>query len=102
MGADIHAKHAREAAQKAIREADRVEAAARSVRTEGYGGPAQPSPTIARCHSPVAGYTDLEIGGFAQMPILPERSYSSAGANDQADRGAGDHALQGVHPNEER
>src|SRR5689334_13292415 len=67
-------------------------------RTGLAGGRVQslqdPSEFAARCHSPVAGYTDLEIGGFAQMPILPERSYSAAGANDQADRGAGDHALQ--------
>jgi len=40
---------AREAAQKAIREADRAEAEAWSIRMEGYGGPAQPSPTIAQC-----------------------------------------------------
>jgi hypothetical protein len=42
MGADIHAKAARETAQKAIREADRAEAEAWSIRMEGYGGPAQP------------------------------------------------------------
>jgi len=36
-------------AQKAIREADRAEAEAWSIRMEGYGGPAQPSPTIAQC-----------------------------------------------------
>jgi hypothetical protein len=49
MGAEINAKHAREEAQKAAREADRAEAHAWSVRMEGYGGPAQPSPTIAQC-----------------------------------------------------
>jgi hypothetical protein len=48
MGADVHAKAAREIAQKAIREADRA-ADAWSVRMVGYGGPAQPSPTIAQC-----------------------------------------------------
>jgi hypothetical protein len=49
MGADVHAKAAREIAQKAIRKADRAEADAWSVRMVGYGGPAQPSPTIAQC-----------------------------------------------------
>ena len=44
MGAKMHAEHAREAAVKAVREADRAEAAAWSVRMEGYGGPAQGKP----------------------------------------------------------
>src|SRR2546421_8386986 len=48
-GAEIRAKGAREAARKAAREADRAEAEAWSVRMEGYGGPAQPSPTIGQC-----------------------------------------------------
>ena len=49
MGADIRAKAAREAAQTAIQEADRAQAEAWSVRMEGYGEPAQPSPTLAQC-----------------------------------------------------
>ena len=49
MGAEIHARHAREEARKAAREADRAEARAWSLRMEGYGGPAQPSPTIGQC-----------------------------------------------------
>ena len=49
MGDDIHATAARKAAQKAIREADRAEAEAWSLRMEGYGGLAQPSPTIDQC-----------------------------------------------------
>jgi hypothetical protein len=49
MGAEIHARHAREAAQKAAREADRADAHAWSLRMEGYGGPEQPSPTIGQC-----------------------------------------------------
>jgi hypothetical protein len=47
-GANIRADGARERAQQAIREADRAEAYAWSIRMEGYGGPAQPSPTIGR------------------------------------------------------
>ena len=49
QAANIRAEGAREAAKKAIREADRAEAEAWSVRMEGYGSPAQPSPTIGQC-----------------------------------------------------
>ena len=98
MGAEIRAQGARKAAQKANREADRAEAEAWSIRMEGYGGPAQPSPTIGQClnggtglargrmqslqdtgepaagrHPPAAGYADLEAGGLAEMPVLSER-----------------------------
>jgi hypothetical protein len=38
-------RYAREEAAKAIRSADRAEAEAWSIQMEGYGGPAQPSPT---------------------------------------------------------
>src|SRR5260370_37481658 len=48
-GAKIHADGARERAKQAVREADRAEAEAWSIRMEGYGGPAQPSPTIGEC-----------------------------------------------------
>ena len=47
-GAKIRAEGARKRAAEAIREADRVEAEAWSIQMEGYGGPAQPSPTIAQ------------------------------------------------------
>jgi hypothetical protein len=49
IGANIRAEGAKQAAKKAIREADRAEAEAWSIRMEGYGGPAQPSPTIGQC-----------------------------------------------------
>jgi hypothetical protein len=50
IGAKIRAQGAREAAQKVIREADSAEAEeAWPIQMEGYGGPAQPSPTIAQC-----------------------------------------------------
>src|SRR5258706_14886750 len=48
-GAKIHADNARLAATRAIREADRAEAEAWSIRMEGFGGPAQPPPTIGQC-----------------------------------------------------
>ena len=47
--AKIRAEGAREEAAQAIRKADRAETEAWSIRMEGYGGPAQPSPTIAHC-----------------------------------------------------
>ena len=49
IGAKIRAEDARQAAQKASREADRAEAEAWSIQMEGYCGPAQPSPTIGQC-----------------------------------------------------
>src|SRR5262249_41358912 len=58
-GANIRAQEARQAAEKAMREADRAEAENWSIRMEGYGGPAQPSPTIAQCLS--GGYGFLEV-----------------------------------------
>jgi len=48
-GAKIRAEGARERAKQAVRDADRAEAEAWSIRMEGYGGPAQPSPTIGQC-----------------------------------------------------
>src|SRR6476659_10789770 len=59
-GAKIHADNARAAATKAIREADRAEAEAWSIRMEGFGGPAQPSPTIAQCLNGGLGWLEVE------------------------------------------
>jgi hypothetical protein len=59
MGAKIRAQGAREAAKKAAREAHRAEAEAWSLQMEGYGGPAQPSPTIGQCLN--GGYSYLEV-----------------------------------------
>ncbi|WP_345946957.1 hypothetical protein [Bradyrhizobium sp. 197] len=51
MGAKIRAEGARQRAQQAVREADRAEAEAWSVRMEGYVGPAQLNrPGIAGGH----------------------------------------------------
>jgi hypothetical protein len=58
-GANIRAQGARERAKQAIREADRTEAEAWSIRMEGYGGPAQPSPTITQCLN--GGYGWLQV-----------------------------------------
>ena len=59
MGAKMRAETARQEARKAARAADRAEAEAWSMRMEGYGGPAQPSPTIGQCLN--GGYGWLEI-----------------------------------------
>jgi len=59
LGAKMRAKGAREAAKKAAREADRAEAEAWSIQMEGYGGPAQPSPTIGQCIN--GGYGWLQV-----------------------------------------
>jgi predicted CxxxxCH...CXXCH cytochrome family protein len=70
--AKINAEHARKRAIEAVREADRAEAHAWSLRMEGFGGPAQPSPTIAQCLN--AGYGCLEVkchrcGTKASIPL---------------------------------
>jgi hypothetical protein len=60
IGAKIRAEGARKRAAEAIREADRAEAEARwSIQMEAYGGPAQPSPTIAQCLN--GGYGRLQV-----------------------------------------
>jgi ribosomal protein L40E len=57
--AKINAESARKRAKEAAREADRAEAHAWSLRMEGFGGPAQLSPTIAQCLN--GGYGWLEV-----------------------------------------
>jgi hypothetical protein len=70
-GAKIRAIHAREVAQKAAREADRAEAYAWSVRMEGYGGPAQPSPTIGQCIHGGLGWLEVECNRCKTRASLP-------------------------------
>jgi hypothetical protein len=71
MGAEMRAQGAREAAQKAIREADRAEAEAWSIRMEGYGGPAQPSPTIGQCLNSGLGWLEVECNRCKTRASLP-------------------------------
>lgn len=71
MGADIRAKGAREAARKAVQEADRAEAEAWSIRMEGYGGPAQPSPTIAQCLNGGLAWLEVECNRCKTKASLP-------------------------------
>jgi hypothetical protein len=58
-GAQVRAEHARERARQAAREADAAECLLWSEQMEGFGGPAQPSPTIAQCLN--GGYGWLEV-----------------------------------------
>jgi hypothetical protein len=71
MGAEVNAKHAREEAQKAAREADRAEAYAWSVRMEGYGGPAQPSPTIDQCLRGGLGWLEVKCSRCETKASIP-------------------------------
>lgn len=71
MGADIRAQDAREAAKQAIREADRAEAEAWSIRMEGYGGPAQPSPTIGQCLNGGLAWLEVECNRCKTRASLP-------------------------------
>jgi hypothetical protein len=71
MGTKIRAEEAWEAAKRAIREADRAEAEAWSIRMEGYGGPAQPSPTIAQCLNGRLGWLEVEFNRCKPRASLP-------------------------------
>src|SRR5215831_11837348 len=71
IGAKIRARSAREMAARAIREADRAEAEAWSVRMEGYGGPAQPSPTIGQCLNGGLGWLEVECARCKTRASLP-------------------------------
>jgi hypothetical protein len=70
-GASIRARGARETALKALREADRAEAEAWSIRMEGYNGPAQPSPTIAQCLNGGLGWLEVECNRCKARASLP-------------------------------
>jgi hypothetical protein len=76
---------AHEAAQKAAREADRAEAYAGRFK-EGYGGPAQPSPTIAQYLN--GGYGWLEIK--CHRCKTRARAYRSTRSGVRATRRSGD------------
>ena len=71
IGATIRAERAREAAKDAVRKADRAEAEAWSLRMEGCGGPAQPSPTIAQCLNGGLGWLEVECNRCNTRASLP-------------------------------
>jgi len=70
-GAKMSAESARQRATEAVREADRAEAHAWSVRMEGYGGPAQPSPTIAQSLNGGLGWLEVECNRCRTRASLP-------------------------------
>jgi len=70
-GAKIRAQGAREAAVNAAREADRAEADAWSIQMEGYGGPAQPSPTIGQCVNGGLGWLEVECNRCKTRVSIP-------------------------------
>jgi hypothetical protein len=70
-GAKIRAQGARERAREAVREADRAEAAAWSIRMEGYGGPAQPSPTIGQCLNGGLGWLQVKCHRCETEACIP-------------------------------
>jgi hypothetical protein len=74
IGAKIRAQSARELAAKALREADRAEAEAWSIRMEGFGGPAQPSPTIGQCLNGGLGWLEVECNRCKARASLPLES----------------------------
>src|ERR1700758_887942 len=70
-GANIRARDARDAAVQARREPDRAEAEAWSIRMEGNGGPAQPSPTIGQCLNGGLGWLEVECNRCKTRASLP-------------------------------
>jgi hypothetical protein len=71
IGAKIRAEGARERAAEAVREADRADAEAWSIQMEGYGGPAQPSPTIAQCLNGGYGWLEVECHRCKTRASIP-------------------------------
>jgi hypothetical protein len=54
-----------------VRDADRAEAEAWSIQMEGYGGPAQPSPTIAQCLNGGYGWLEVECHRCKTRASIP-------------------------------
>src|ERR1700748_1682480 len=71
IGATIRAASARATATAAIRAADRAEAGAWSIRIEGYGGAAQPSPRIGQCLNGGLGWLEVECNRCKTRASLP-------------------------------
>ena len=67
MGARMRAEAARTEAKEAIRKADH----AWSIRMEGYGGPAQPSPSIGQCFNGGLRWLEVECNRCKTRASLP-------------------------------
>jgi hypothetical protein len=77
-GAKMRAEHARKQAVEAVREADRT---AWSIRMQGYGGPAQPSPTITQCLNGGYGWLQAKCHRFETQASIP---LGGSGADEHA------------------
>jgi hypothetical protein len=100
---------AREQSVKAIRAADRAEAEAWSIRMEGYGGPAPPSPTIGQCLNGGLGWLKVKCHRCKTEASIPlecvRRPKDTPIRKLEASLKcrSSDHALRlGVHPDDER
>ena len=71
IGAKVHAESARQRAKEAVREADAAECLLWSEQMEGYGGPAQPSPTIAQCLNGGYGWLEVECHRCKTRASIP-------------------------------
>jgi hypothetical protein len=71
IGARIRAESARQRAKEAAREADAAECLLWSEQMEGYGGPAQPSPTIAQCLNGGYGWLEVECHRCKSRASIP-------------------------------
>jgi hypothetical protein len=69
--AKMNAESARERARQAVRAADRAEAHAWSLRMEGFGGPAQPAPTIAQCLNGGLSWLEVECNRCKTRASIP-------------------------------
>ena len=71
IGAKLRAETARQRAKEAAREADAAECLLWSEQMEGYGGPAQPSPTIAQCLNGRHGWLEVECHRSKTRASIP-------------------------------
>ncbi|HVD72390.1 MAG TPA: hypothetical protein VNC81_02240 [Xanthobacteraceae bacterium] len=71
IGARIRAQGAHEEATKAIQAADRAAAELWSIQMEGYGGPAQPSPTVGQCLNGGYGWLEVECHRCKTRASIP-------------------------------
>jgi hypothetical protein len=71
VGAKIRAESARQRAKEAAREADAAECLLWSEQMEGYGGPAQPSPSIRQCLNGGYGWLEVECHRCKTRASIP-------------------------------
>jgi hypothetical protein len=71
IGAKIRAESARQRAKEAARDADAAECLLWSEQMEGYGGPAQPSPTIGQCLNGGYGWLEVECHRCKTRASIP-------------------------------